>query len=87
MAGGDLRLLVAIPALDEAPTVGDVVRGIPREIPGIARVDVLVIDDGSSDDTARVARDAGAEVVTRATNRGLGVSFREAGESGRARGT
>ncbi|MCP3903910.1 MAG: glycosyltransferase family 2 protein [Planctomycetes bacterium] len=87
MAGGDLRLLVAIPALDEAPTVGDVVRGIPREIPGIARVDVLVIDDGSSDDTARVARDAGAEVVTHATNRGLGVSFREAVESGRSRGT
>ncbi|MHC5114395.1 MAG: glycosyltransferase family 2 protein [Planctomycetota bacterium] len=85
-ATDELRLIVSIPAFNEAPTVGDVVRGVPREIPGIARVDVLVIDDGSTDATAEKARDAGAEVVVHPVNRGLGVSFREAVELARARG-
>lgn len=73
-----LYLLVVIPCLDEAPTVGRVVTHVPRDIPGVARVDVLVIDDGSSDGTGDVAREAGAEVVRHATTRGLGATFQEA---------
>jgi len=73
-----LRLLVVIPCLDEAPTVGRVVANVPRDIPGIARVDVVVIDDGSSDGTADRAREAGAEVVRHHTTRGLGATFQEA---------
>jgi glycosyltransferase involved in cell wall biosynthesis len=72
------RLVVVVPCLDEAATVARVVTGIPRRIDGVGAVDVIVIDDGSTDDTAARARDAGAEVVVHAENRGLGWTFREA---------
>jgi len=70
-----LTLLVAIPALNEERTVGDVIRGIPREIPGVARVDVLVVDDGSRDGTGNAARAEGARVLRHATPRGVGAAF------------
>jgi len=69
------RLLVSMPALDEEETVGAVVRGVPRQIPGIARVDVVVVDDGSRDRTAERAREAGAEVIRHETTRGVGAAF------------
>ena len=71
-------LLVVIPCLNEARTVASVVERIPRTIPGIRRVDVLVMDDGSTDDTAEKARAAGAEVVSHRVNQGLGRTFQEA---------
>ena len=77
IAGG-LRVLVVVPCLNEEQTVARVVESVPRELPGVAAVDVLVMDDGSTDATAERARDAGAEVVSHTTNLGLGVTFREA---------
>ena len=76
--GDGLHMLVVIPCLDEAPTVGRVVAGVPRDIPGIERVDIVVLDDGSSDATGERAREAGAEVVRHHTTRGLGATFQEA---------
>lgn len=73
-------LLVAIPCLDEERTVARVVASIPREMPGVAEVEVVVIDDGSSDQTAKLAAEAGARVVVHDRNLGLGVTFREAVE-------
>jgi glycosyltransferase involved in cell wall biosynthesis len=70
-----LSLLVTIPALDEERTVGDVIRGIPRDLPGIARVDVVVVDDGSSDGTGAAAEAAGAVVLRHAAPRGVGAAF------------
>jgi len=72
-----MRLLVAqICALNEREHIGDVIRSIPREIPGIQEVRVLVIDDGSRDDTGDVARAAGADRVVRHVNRrGLARAF------------
>ena len=46
-----MKLIVQIPALNEAETIAEVVSHIPRQIPGIAVVEVLLIDDGSTDDT------------------------------------
>lgn len=74
----DLFLLVAIPCLNEENTVGRVVSGVPREIKGIGKVEVVVFDDGSTDETARRAREAGAEVISHQTNQGLGKTFRDA---------
>jgi glycosyltransferase involved in cell wall biosynthesis len=76
-----VRLLVAIPCRDEAATVGEVVRRVPREITGIGQVDVLVVDDGSSDDTKVVAETAGARVIRHPSNRGVGVAFQTAVEA------
>lgn len=69
-------LVVQIPAYDESTSIADVVKNIPRSIPGIRQVIVQVIDDGSKDDTARVALDSGADYVVRhITNRGLSRTF------------
>jgi glycosyltransferase involved in cell wall biosynthesis len=61
---------VIIPALDEEPSVGKVVSGLPR--PPVRHV--LVVDNGSRDATARVAREAGATVV-RESVRGYGLTM------------
>ena len=77
-AGRAFSLLVVIPCLNEEPTVGRVVAGVPRDIPGIGRIEILVIDDGSTDDTASRARNAGAQIVRHQSNQGLGKTFQEA---------
>jgi glycosyltransferase involved in cell wall biosynthesis len=69
------RLLVVVPALNEAATIQGVIAAIPRDIPGIAETQVLVIDDGSSDDTADLARAAGAEVISHFRTFGVGVAI------------
>ena len=67
-------IAVVIPAFNEEPTVAAVVGGIPREIGGRA-VEVIVVDDGSSDRTAQEAADAGALVCAVPVNRGQGLIF------------
>jgi glycosyltransferase involved in cell wall biosynthesis len=71
----DRRLLVIMPALNEELLIGGVIRQIPKEIDGIDSIEVLVIDDGSTDDTVRAAREAGAGVVSLHANMGLGIAM------------
>ncbi len=54
-----MRLVVMIPAYNEEKTIGSVIEEIPRKIQGIDSVQVLVINDGSTDKTVEVAREAG----------------------------
>jgi glycosyltransferase involved in cell wall biosynthesis len=70
-----LRVLVALPALDEARTVAEVIRAIPHDLPGVSSVQVLVVDDGSSDATAEEAQRAGAHVIRHSQPRGVGAAF------------
>ncbi len=82
-----MKLIVTIPALDEAPTIGDVIREIPRDISGIDSVEVLVIDDGSRDGTVEEALRAGADyVISNRVTRGLAASFKTALQEALARG-
>jgi glycosyltransferase involved in cell wall biosynthesis len=67
------RVLVVVPAWNERDAVADVVREVRGELPG---VDVLVVDDGSTDDTARRARAAGAAVARLPYNLGVGGAMR-----------
>jgi glycosyltransferase involved in cell wall biosynthesis len=71
----ELRLLVILPALNEAKTVASVIRGIPKPIPGIREIEVLVVDDGSTDATAQEAHNAGARVIRHSATMGVGAAF------------
>jgi len=73
-----MKLLVVVPALNEAATVGHVVSKVPRDIPGIAQVAVVVVDDGSTDGTGSVACQAGARVIRHDRPQGVGVVFHRA---------
>jgi hypothetical protein len=69
------RIVVVSPAYDEADTVGDVIRSIPRETAGLQVIPV-VVSDGSDDGTAARAREAGALVTELPIRRGGGLALR-----------
>lgn len=69
------RVLVVLPALNEGPSVGNVVRDVKSQNP---TYDVLVVDDGSTDDTAAQAASAGALVCSLPFNLGVGGAMRTA---------
>lgn len=72
------RLLVAIPCLNESATIRSVVEDIPRKVPGVSQVDILVVDDGSVDATSSEAREGGATLISHGFNRGVGAAFQSA---------
>jgi glycosyltransferase involved in cell wall biosynthesis len=73
-----MRLVVQVPCLNEEATLPLVLETIPRNIPGIDEIIVVVIDDGSSDRTVEVARAYGVrEFVHHTRNQGLGRSFHD----------
>jgi glycosyltransferase involved in cell wall biosynthesis len=72
-----VKLIVQIPCYDESRTLPSVIASIPRRIPGVDRVEVLVVDDGSSDGTPELARALGVDhVVRHVGNKGLAQAFR-----------
>ncbi len=72
-----MKLIVQVPCFNEEATLPRTLADIPRTIPGVDIVEILVIDDGSTDRTADVAFRAGADhVVRHTTNRGLAEAFR-----------
>ena len=70
------KLIVQIPCLNEEQVIATTVAQIPRQVPGFDRVEVLIIDDGSTDRTVEVAQAAGADHIVRFPhNRGLALAF------------
>ena len=71
------KLIIQIPCLNEAETLPATLAALPRRVAGVDVVEFLVIDDGSSDGTAQVARQWGVHhVVSHRRNRGLAAAFR-----------
>jgi glycosyltransferase involved in cell wall biosynthesis len=71
------KLAVVVPALNEADSIGQVIASIPRQIPQVLEVEVIVVDDGSSDGTSLIAAASGADRIERhRRNRGLVAAFR-----------
>lgn len=72
-----MKLAVVVPAYNEEKTVGKVIHQIPKRIPGIEKVEIIVVDDGSTDWTVSEAMKAGAKVIRHKMNMGLAISFRD----------
>ncbi len=71
-----MKLIIQIPCLNEAQTLGVTIRDLPERIPGIDVIETLVIDDGSTDNTVEEARGLGVEhIVSLGKNRGLAKAF------------
>lgn len=78
-----MKLIVQIPCYNEEHTLPQTVADIPRQIEGVDQVEILIIDDGSSDRTVEVARDLGVEhIVRNKRNLGLARSFRNGIDAG-----
>ena len=72
-----MKLIIQIPCLNEETTLPATLADLPREVPGIGEVEWLIVDDGSTDRTAEVARENGVDhVVSFSKNRGLAAAFR-----------
>ncbi len=71
-----MKLVIQIPCLNEESTLPETIAALPRRIEGIDAVELLVIDDGSTDRTVEVARECGVEHIVRLTNnKGLAAAF------------
>lgn len=70
------KLIIQIPCYNEEPTLGITLSALPRHIPGIDKVEWLIINDGSRDRTVEVAKEFGVDhIIHFATNQGLARGF------------
>jgi glycosyltransferase involved in cell wall biosynthesis len=74
------RLLIAIPCLNEAASVSELILKIPTSIKGVTLITTLVIDDGSTDDTVQLIKGKNVEIISHKINKGLGAAFRTASD-------
>ncbi len=71
-----MKLVIQIPCYNEASTLPQTLHDLPRSLPGVDEIEFLVVDDGSNDQTAAVARELGVQHIVRfARNRGLASAF------------
>ncbi|MEI7918260.1 MAG: glycosyltransferase family 2 protein [Candidatus Saccharibacteria bacterium] len=73
-----MKVFVQVPCLNEESTILSVLRSIPKQIKNVDKIEILIIDDGSSDKTVAIAKKFGVKhFVTHIRNKGLAKSFRD----------
>ena len=71
-----MKLIIQIPCLNEEKTITETIHNLPKSVPGIDVIEYLVIDDGSTDNTVRMAESGGAHhILSLGSNRGLAGAF------------
>lgn len=71
-----MKVIIQIPCYNEAATLRTSLDALPKSISGVDEVEILVVDDGSTDETVRVAKDWGAHhIVSHVRNKGLAAAF------------
>ncbi|MBR6126156.1 glycosyltransferase family 2 protein [bacterium] len=70
------KLIIQIPCFNEGVNLAQTLRDLPKQISGIDEIEVLVINDGSTDNSAEIAQDFGAKVLDIKQNKGLANAFR-----------
>jgi glycosyltransferase involved in cell wall biosynthesis len=71
-----MKLIIQIPCLNERETLPITIADLPKAIDGLDEIEILIIDDGSTDDTVKVAKECGANhVVSLGHNQGLATAF------------
>ena len=71
-----MKLIIQIPCLNEELTLPETLNNLPKSIDGIDEIEVLIIDDGSTDKTIEVAKSMGAHHILKLTNnKGLAKAF------------
>lgn len=71
-----MKLVVQLPALNESASIGAVLDSLPKTLPGVDEIEAVVVDDGSTDGTGRIALERGAHVISHDRPRGVGAAFR-----------
>ncbi len=70
-----MKLIIQIPCYNEAGTLSQTIVALPRSLPGVDCIEYLVIDNGSTDDTVKVARESGVHHVVHLPVKGLAGAF------------
>ncbi len=82
-----MKLFIQIPCFNEEKTLAETVADLPKHIEGIDSIEVMIVDDGSTDRTVDVARECGVHHIVRlGSNRGLATAFRRGTEYALAQG-
>jgi len=71
-----VKAVIIVPAFNESQVIYKVLKSVPRKLDGVSKVEVVLIDDGSNDNTPSEAQKAGVAITSHALNRGLGAAIK-----------
>lgn len=71
-----MKAVIIVPAFNESQVIYKVLKSVPRKLDGVSKVEVVLIDDGSNDNTPSEAQKAGVAITSHALNRGLGAAIK-----------